>query len=86
MCDKLGDVSHKWREIGVQLGIPYNKLKQFEKEADPLAAAIDYWLKGNTGIPVLWKSIHTALKSGHVGEQALAEEISKIYCWKNIEG
>ena len=83
VCDELGEMRHKWFEIGIQLSIPRNTLKQFKNEDDPLSAAVDYWLKGNvvdSAVPVSWKSIITALKSKHVGEPALAEEIKKKYC------
>ena len=64
--------------IGVQLGIPKNKLKEFKKEDDPLSEVVDYWLSGNVTesvVPISWKSVVAALKSGHVGEPGLAEEI-----------
>ena len=83
MCNELGDVTHKWLKIGIQLGIPYNKLKQFVEEIDPLAAAVDYWLNGNakeSADPVAWKSIVSALESKYVREPALAREVSMKYC------
>lgn len=75
---ELSPVAHKWLEIGVQLGIPYSKLKMFEEEDNPLAASLDYWLKGNVaGVPITWKSIVHTLQ--YVGEVGLAEEIHKKY-------
>ena len=63
------------------MGIPLHKLKEFEEEDDPLAAAIDYWLRGNVeSVPVNWKSIVDALKSGHVDESGLAKRIASKYC------
>ena len=74
-------VLYKISKIGIQLGIPYNKLKEFEKEDDPLAAVIDYWLRGNVeGVPVNWKSIVDVLKSSHVDENGLAKRIALKYC------
>ena len=74
-------IAHKLFKIGVQLGVPHHKLKEFEKEADPLSAVIDYWLSGNVeGVPVSWRSIVAALKSNHVGETGLANRISRKYC------
>ncbi len=64
-----------WFKIGVQLGIPHSKLLEFEEMRDPLAAVIDYWLKGNvteSASPISWNSIVTALKSAYVGEPGLA--------------
>ena len=58
--NELGTLKYKSFEFGMQLGIAYHKLKEFEKETDPLAAAInDYCLKGNAkdGVPFSWQSI-----------------------------
>ena len=74
-------VAHKWFKIGVQLDVPRHKLKEFEKEDDPLSAVIDYWLNGNVeGVPVSWRSIVAALESSHVGEIGRANRISMKYC------
>ena len=81
-------MKHKWFEIGIQLGVPRNILKQFKSEDDPLSASVDYWLKGNvveSAVPISYQSLVTALKSKHVGEPALAEETSKKYCQQQIE-
>ena len=80
MCNALGGVKTKWFKIGIQLGIPRNKLEEFEGKEDPLSAVVDYWLRGNVKTPISWKSIVEALKSEYVGEPALAETISKKYC------
>ena len=81
---ELGEVTHKWFKIGIQLGISRGKLKEFEKEADPLSAVIDYWLDGNVeGIPVSWRSVVSALESSHVDETGLANRISRKYCFEN---
>ena len=86
----LESIKTKWFEIGIQLGIPRNKLKELEGEDNPLSAVIDYWLRGNvreTSVPISWKSIMAALKSEHVGHPELAEQISKKYYQKEeIEG
>lgn len=76
----LSEVLHKLTEIGVQLGIPRRKLKELEKEDDPLSAVIDYWLRGNVdGLPPTWRSIVTVLNSKHVDESGLAKRIQKLY-------
>lgn len=82
VCSELGTVSHKWIQIGVQLGIPHHVLKKFEKEDDPLSSTINEWMKGNardSGIPVSWKSIVSALKDPTVEERGLAETLSIRY-------
>ena len=79
--EELSVVAYKWYEIGIQLGIPTYKLKEFEKKADPLTEVIDYWLKGNVeSVPVNWKSIVNALKSSHVDESGRAKRIELKYC------
>ena len=82
ICNELSEVKHKLYQIGVQLGVPRHKLKEFEKEADPMAASLDYWLKGNVieGVPISWKSVVNALCSGHVDERGLSNRISKKFC------
>ena len=76
ICNALATVKYKWFSIGIQLGIPPHKLKEFEKEADPLEKTVDYFLKGNVeGVPLSWNSIVTALKSDLVGEPALAKNM-----------
>ena len=78
---ELGQIKYKLFEIGIQLGISHGKLKEFEKEADPLSAMIDYWLNGNVEeASVSWRSVVAALESSHVGETGLANKIKKKYC------
>ena len=80
ICNALATVKYKWFSIGIQLGVPYHKLKEFEKEAHPLVETVDYFLKGNVeGVPLSWDSIVTALKSDHVGEPALAKHLQNVY-------
>ncbi len=67
-------VQYRWFDIGIQLGIPHYKLKEFEKEDNSFAATIDYWLNGN--IPdafVTWEYLVAVLKS--LEEFTLAEAI-----------
>ena len=67
--------------IGIELGVPQYKLKQFEKEDCPLSAVIDYWLNGNIeGAPVSWRYVVAALESSLVGDTGLANRISRKYC------
>ena len=72
---------YKWWDIGKKLHVPYHKLKEFEKEVDPLAAVINYWLNGNVkDVPVTWRSIVAALESSSVDERGLAKIIMDKYC------
>ena len=86
-CSELSEVSDKYSQIGIQLGISLNKINEFERERDPLAAIVNFWLRGNVeSVPVSWKSIVEALKSKHVGETGLANTISKKYCQEEERG
>ena len=82
VCNELDSLKYKIHSIGVQLGIACHKLKEFEKEDDPLSATIDYWLKGNAkrGVPCSWQSIVAALRSSQVDESGLASEIENKFC------
>lgn len=81
VSSELSVARYKLYQIGIQLGIPHNKLKEFEKESDPLSASIVYWLKGNVGnVPVTWQSIVDALSSPQVEEKKLSQEIAEKYC------
>jgi hypothetical protein len=83
VCGELGEIQHLWFTFGVQLGIPRNKLKEFERESDPLSAVIDYWLRGNVECaPISWEHIAKALGSSHVGETGLARRIRIKHCEK----
>lgn len=63
------------------MGMPYHVLEEFKKELDPLAAVINYWLKGNVEeVQVCWLSIVETLKTPHVMELGLAEKICAKYC------
>ena len=85
ICEELAEVRYKWWEIGMKLHIPHHKLKEFEREADPLAAAINYWLKGNVrDVPVTWRSIVTALAD--VDERSLAQTIREKYSQSHNKG
>ena len=81
ICEELAKVKYKWKSIGLKLGVPYYKLKEFEKESDPLVEVIDYWLKGNVkDVPITWRSIVAVLESSSVEETRLAQFIMKKYC------
>ena len=78
--NELTTVSHEVRKIGIQLGIPNHKIKQFEKDSDNAFSDImDYWLKENTEVPTTWESLVNALESPYVGEVGLARFLRKKY-------
>ena len=81
ICEELSTVKYKSFDIGIQLGVPHHKLKEFKKEVDPLSEAVNYWLNGNAEeVPVSWMSVVAALESSHVEETGLAKKIKKKYC------
>ena len=81
ICEELATVKYKWWDIGLRLHVPYHKLKEFEKEENPLAAVVNYWLKGNVkDVPVTWRSIVAALEAASVDERGLARTIREKYC------
>ena len=77
LLNELAPVRHKCREICIQLNISNSKLHDFEKFADPFAEGLDYWLDGNTDVPITWGSVGAILTSHHVGEYVLAENLKE---------
>ena len=81
ICNELSVVKYKFYQIGIQLGIPHHKLMEFKQADDPMAVAINYWLKGNVeGAVISWESIVAAIQSIHVGESGLAKRMCNKYC------
>ena len=78
--NELATVSHEARKIGIELGIPKHKIKQFEMDRDNAFSDImDYWLKENTEVPTTWESLVNALESPNVEEVGLARFLRKKY-------
>ena len=68
----------KWRELGLHLGVPGQKLDEFKEKSDPLSDVIAYWLRGNIrDRPVTWWHIVHTLKE--VNEAAVAAMIEAEY-------
>lgn len=70
----------KWFMLGIHLGVPYDKLQEFKREDFPLAAVINFCLKGNINPPLTWLSIVEALKSQDIGEAELGRKLGLKYC------
>ena len=80
VCNELGAVRHKAYDIGIQLGVPRNKIEEFKQQGDILPAAVDYWLSGNVpDVPITWESVVEALESDYVGEPGCASKIRAKY-------
>ena len=77
LLNELVPVRKRWREICIQLNISNKILRVFEFFDDPLTEGLDYWLNGNTDVPITWGSVVAALASPHVGEYVLAEYLRK---------
>ena len=81
VCSELRPVQHKYFEVFIALGVPHHKLKEFEKEADPMAASVDYWLKGNVeDAEHSWMSVVKGLRIAE--EKELAEQIEGKFIHK----
>ena len=44
---------------------------------DPLIEGLDYWLNGNSDVPITWGSVVAVLESPDVKENLLAEKLRK---------
>ena len=80
LCKELATVRHKWFELGEVLGVYRDKLEVFRKENYPLAALLDYCLRGNISGSLSWSRIASALESKDLNEGSLALSISEKYC------
>ncbi len=77
--NELSSVQWKSYKLGIQLGIPEHKLKEFQNEEDPLATALTFWLAGNVeDVPVSWWTIVKSLRN--LKETRLADHVEKTYC------
>ena len=84
--DVLEAVAHvcaKWKLIGLQLGMPPEKLDEIKSEhKDPrncFLEVLNEWLKGLDPEPT-WEGLAKALRSKSVGEDALAGQIETSHC------
>ena len=84
VCSELRPVKHNYLKVFGCLGVPHHKLKEFEqREVDPMAASVDYWLRGNAkDAEVSWNSLAEALQIAK--ERKLADHIRGKFC--HIEG
>ena len=85
---ELAYVRGKWYDIGVQLDLSDTKLHEIEADYHFMhrrfSEVINFWLKGNTLIPVTWESLIDALESPPVNERGLAKELrEKLGLHKN---
>ena len=81
MSEVAEHIDSKWKRIGIQLNIPYNKLTSIEQEnhgriSDCFTAMLNYW-HDNTEPPFTWKTIINVLRE--VDNKRLAAELSEKY-------
>ena len=82
VVEELNKVSCKTYAIGIQLGIPFDKLQSFKMlpSDEIFPAIVNYWLEDNTDVEVTWNSIVAVLKSDSVDEVGHANRIHKKFC------
>ncbi len=78
----LSNLTHKWKEIGVELKVNSEYLEKLKKrklsEKERFKKVISSWLKQKGGSPVpTWWSLCAALRARSVGETAIAGRIQK---------
>ena len=82
LVEKLHDVCHKWKMIGVQLGLPMPKIDAMSQKyqgsdyAEIFCHVLQEWMKCCVDrAPPTWAILLDILKSKTVGECSLAEEL-----------
>ena len=84
LSSELSAVQSKWYEMGIQLGITKDKLDTFNEDHGKVArcflATLNYWVDGNTDVPVSWESIIKVLNDPFVNEPAMSNRLRGKYC------
>ena len=82
LVEKLHDVCHKWKMIGIQLGLPLPKIDAMSQKyhgrdcAEIFCHVLQEWMKCCVDrAPPTWAILLDVLKSKTVGECSLAEEL-----------
>lgn len=83
ICKELVTIKYKWFRLGLHIGIPYDRLKGFREEENPLLALFNYRLKAKTSF-LTWSDIVAALMSKDIGEIQLSKEICRRYCQQDL--
>ena len=77
-------VSHKWFDIGLQLGVPVPQLYIIKGDTtgtrEGLQVILDYWMNNATDPLPSWEVLVDALKAPAVEERRLARELEERYC------
>ena len=82
LLNELLDVAHKWRIIGLMLGLSHGSIARIEKDNDTvhhrMIEMLGDW-KNRESSTYTWQTIVEALKSKAVNEQYLARHIEQKY-------
>lgn len=82
LTNELKTVKVKYSEIGIQLGLKLEKIREIELDHSTtdrrFTEVLNFWLEGNTAMVVSWKTIVDALKNMDKAE--LATHLHKSYC------
>ena len=72
----MSEVSAKWKEFGLRLGMILNDLEALEREytnaKDLMNKVIDHWLAGKAACdyPVTWEGLYSLLRDIELSETA----------------
>lgn len=84
LVEKLHDVCHKWKLVGIQLGLPLSKLDAMSQKyhggdcTEIFCHVLQEWMKCCVTVdhaPSTWAILLDVLKSKSVGECSLAGEL-----------
>ena len=83
LLEELNNISAKWNNLGLQLGVSVGTLNAIKKDcnstSDCLRETLTAWLKTCPSSPT-WKNIVDALRCRTVGEVRLAADLEQKYC------
>ena len=83
VLEEVASVSHKWYNVGLQLGLPSGTLEtikyQYSDAPTCMREMLIHWLKG-TDPPPTWEALADALESRTVDEAQLAQQLRSKYC------
>ena len=83
LMEELNNVSSKWYDVGMYLGVSVGRLdvikKQYSDLTDCFRETLKTWLQTYVPPPT-WVNIVEVLRSRTVGEARLAAELERKYC------
>ena len=83
LVEELNNISAKWNNLGLQLGVSVGALNAIKKDcnstSDCLREALTKWLKTYPSPPT-WSNIVNVLRCNTIGEVRLAADLEQKYC------